>query len=57
MTESFQKNTTGTITLRQFPDDGSNIKGCSVRGDFEFKTQGEGGEQVMAKGRFDFEGM
>jgi hypothetical protein len=55
-TESFQKNTAGTITLEHFPEDGSNITGTYVRGDFEFTTERKGGERVKAKGTFDFKG-
>ncbi len=55
-TESFQKHTTGTFNLEQFPEDGSKIKGSPVRGDFEFTTEGKDGEKVMVKGQFDFYG-
>ena len=54
--ESFQKNTKGTITLEQFPDEGSNTTGCVVKGKFEFTTEGKGGEQLKATGQFDFNG-
>ncbi len=55
-TESFQTNTTGTITLEQFPEDGSNIAGSPVRGHFEFTAEGKGGQRVTVKGTFDFSG-
>ena len=55
-TESFQDNTTGTMTLKEFPQDSSKIKGTSVQGTFDFTTAGKDGEKVTATGEFGFQG-
>lgn len=53
-TDSFQLNTEGTITIESFPGDGNRIAGNRVTGSFKFSTQDGSGNQVTAKGSFDF---
>jgi hypothetical protein len=55
-TESFQKNTKGTITLEAFPSEGANVAGSRVAGHFEFSTQNASGAEVSGQGSFDFRG-
>ncbi len=55
-TESFQSNTTGTITLESFPEDGSSLAEVQVKGSFVFTTEGKGEERIRAEGAFDFQG-
>ena len=56
VTKSYQSNTTGTITLEEFPVDGSSLARAQVKGSFEFTTEGKDGKRATAEGVFDFHG-
>ena len=55
-TESFHSKTSGTITLEAFPQDGENIAGVQVKGQFEFSTQDKHGHEITLQGSLDFQG-
>jgi hypothetical protein len=55
-TQSYQSETTGTITLETFPVEGGSLVKGQVKGHFEFTTEGKGGERITAKGVFQFHG-
>lgn len=55
-TDSFQKNTKGTITIEAFPSESTNLAGGRVAGHFDFSTQNGSGGKISAEGSFDFHG-
>jgi hypothetical protein len=55
-TVSFQSNTTGSITLEEFPEDPNNITDAIVKGTFKFSTENSNAERVNAEGVFEFQG-
>ena len=53
-TEYADKNTSGFLNLIAFPGDERKLSGSDVMGNFEFETEGLGGEKIAVKGRFTF---
>lgn len=55
-TTSFLYNTSGTITIDEFPDNGQSISGHRIAGSFEFTTEDDKMQQISVTGSFEFNG-
>jgi len=55
-TTSFLYNTSGTITIDEFPENGQSISGHRIAGSFEFTTEDNSKRQISVTGSFEFTG-
>lgn len=55
VTDSFERETEGTITIEAFPDSPDDLSGSRVKGSFQFSTRDSKGREIKASGSFDFE--
>jgi hypothetical protein len=52
--QSFDRNTTGTLDVTAFPDDGADLAGSTVAGRFDFETENASGRRIRVSGKFSF---
>ena len=55
-TTSFLYNTSGTITIDDFPENGQTISDHRIAGSFEFTTEDDNKRQISVTGSFEFNG-
>lgn len=55
VTDSFERETEGTIMIEAFPDSPDDLSGSRVKGSFQFSTRDSKGREIKASGSFDFE--